>query len=171
MSVTQPISVPGTTQNTEPASEQVSDATDEAVSQITSVPAETPTEQITSVTEKSDSKMVFSSDPNNIFISAVVKKYSVNASNLVAYYLASEDTNGNLVYEFDGTIGSDGRPVRTIETLKNIYAVSAPPELTAKKASGTAAEGNEYNERDTRLCRYFTEFVVFRFFSEELQNA
>ena len=52
--------------------------------------------------------MVFSSDPSNEFITAVVSKYGVNASNLVAYYVSSGTSNGNLVYEFDGTIGENG---------------------------------------------------------------
>ena len=169
--VTQPITAPQTTQNNENNTEQVSTQSDEQVSTTTTVSDDVSTEPVTSSTDKTNDKMVFSSDPENIFISAVVAKYGVNASNLVAYYVSSESSNANLVYEFNGTVGSDGRPIRTKDTLKNIYTVSAPPELLAKKASGTAAEGNEYNERDTKLCRYFTDFVVFRFFADEIQNA
>ena len=169
--VTQPVTASQTTQNNENNTEQVSTQSDEQVSPSTTVPDDVSTEPVTSSTDKTNDKMVFSSDPENIFISAVVAKYGVNASNLVAYYVSSENSNANLVYEFNGTVGSDGRPIRTKDTLKNIYTVSAPPELLAKKASGTAAEGNEYNERDTKLCRYFTDFVLFRFFADEIQNA
>lgn len=169
--VTQPVTAPQTTQSTENTTEQVITQTDEQVSQTTAVPEDVSTEPVTSSSNKTNDKMVFSSNPENIFISAVVAKYGVSSSNLVAYYVSSESSNANLVYEFNGTVGSDGRPVRTKETLKNIYTVSAPPELLAKKASGTAAEGNEYNERDTKLCRYFTDFVVFRFFADDIQNA
>ncbi len=172
LSVTQPVvSVSETTQSTDIASQPSSVVTDESTTQPTVVTQEYSTEPATTTSTNSNDKMVFSSDPQNAFVSAVVAKYGVNASNLVAYYVSSGNSNGNLVYEFDGTLGSDGRPVRTKDTLKNIYTVSAPPELLAKKASGTAAEGNEYNERDTWLCRYFTENVVFRFFAEEIQNA
>jgi hypothetical protein len=146
----------------------VTNATDNPT---TTVPDNTSTEPATSSSQQTNEKMVFSSDPNNPFISAVVKRYGVSASNLVAYYVSSGTSNANLVYEFNGTIGADGRPVRNKDTLKSIYTVSAPPELLAKKASGTAAEGNEYNEKDTKLCRFFTDNVVFRFFGDELQNA
>lgn len=169
LSVTDPVSVTQTTQSTESTTQQVSEQT---VSQTTTVPADTvPTEPVTTNAGQTDDKMVFSSDPENIFISAVVAKYGVDASNLVAFYVSSEKSNANLVYEFDGTVGSDGRAVRSKKTLKNIYTVSAPPELLAKKASGTAAEGNEYDEKDTKLCQYFTDNVLFRFFAKDIQNA
>ena len=175
ISVTQPISTAANAQNTEPASQQTSDVTEIITSQTefatSGVPDNQQTEPASADADANGKKMVFSSDPQNAFISAVVAKYSVDASNLVAYYVSGGDSNGNLVFEFDGTVGSDGRRLRTRDTLKNIYTVSPPPELIAKKASGTAAEGNEYNERDTKLCRYFTDYVLFRFFADDIQNA
>ncbi|MCR4564243.1 MAG: hypothetical protein K5755_06390 [Clostridiales bacterium] len=171
ISVTVPSSVPDTTQGAENTSEQVTQDNGESVVQTTALPDNVSTEPFTTSQNQSDNKMVFTSDPDNPFINAVVSRYGVNASNLVAYYVSSGTSGANLVYEFDGTVGSDGRPVRTLDTLKNIYTVSAPPELLAKKASGTAAEGNEYNEKDTKLCRFFTEQVVFRFFAKDIQNA
>ena len=171
LSVSQPTSVPSTTANTENVPSLTETQPSETVSQTESTTAVITTEPVSTTANTTNEKMVFSSDPENIFITAVVSRYGVNASNLVAYYASSQSSNGNLVYEFDGTLGSDGRPVRTKETLKSIYTVSAPPELLAKKASGTAAEGKEYDEKDTKLCQFFTEQVVFRFFAKDLQNA
>ena len=132
-----------------------------------------PDETVVTTTseDKKNEKMVFSSDPSNPFIQAVVGKYGVSADRLVAYYANSMTTNGNLVFEFDGSKDANGKAVRNKDTLKNIYTVSQPPELIAKKATGTAAEGNEYTEKESKLCQTFTEQVVFRFFSKELQNA
>jgi len=171
LSVTQPVSVPDSTQNVEDVTGHENSQDGESVPQTTAASPDITTEAVTSASNKTDEKMVFSSDPNNIFISAVVSKYGVNSANLVVYYASSGTSNANLVYEFNGAVGTDGRPIRTKDTLKNIYTVSAPPELLAKKASGTAAEGNEYNERDTKLCKYFTDYVVFRFFADDIQNA
>jgi len=171
ITVTQPVLTTESNRGSQGTSGHDNDETVTTDSQPATAPTETTTEPVSSSSKQSGEKMVFSSDPNNAFIMAVVNKYGVNASNLVAYYASSQTTNANLVYEFNGTVGSNGRPVRTIDTLVNIYTVTAPPELLAKKASGTKAEGNEYDEKDTKLCRFFTENVLFRFFGDEIQNA
>ena len=114
-------------------------------------------------------KMVCSASADNPYLNAVVQKYGIDPYYLVAYYNDSGNSNGNLVFEFDGTTNSDGRLKRTNDTLKNIYTVDS--SYNAKKATGTAAEGNEYSSADSLKCKYFVKLVVFKYSGNDIQNA
>lgn len=70
-------------------------------------------------TEGSDS--IFTTNPENKFIKTVSETYGVNPDFLAALYTESADNN--YVWQFDGTYGEDGKPVRTPETLKYVYAL------------------------------------------------
>ena len=164
LSVTDPtLSSTSAVMPTQPVTEQPTETTTELTEPDFSVPSETQ-----SVAEDEE-VMLVSSDPSNQYIAAVVAKYGVNSSNLVAFYASSMTTDGNLVFEFDGSIGSDGRPVRTTKTLKNIYTVDK--DLVAKKATGTAEEGNEYTKKESLYCEYFVKWVVFKVYAKDIQNA
>jgi len=116
-----------------------------------------------------DEIMLVSADPSNPFLNAVVLKYGVSPQRLVAFYASSMKKDANLVFEFDGTRDKYGKPVRDTSTLKNIYTVSA--SLEAKKATGTAAEGNEYSTKDSLYCEYFTKWVIFKVYANDIKNA
>ena len=162
----------------------MSAATTTAQSTTAVTTTENPTQTTTEITEpdisipvethtvaEGEEVMLVSADPSNPFIEAVVQKYGISPDRLVAFYASSMQTDGNLVFEFDGSVNSGGKPIRTTKTLKNIYTVSPAPELLAKKATGTVAEGNEYSERDSKYCELFVKWIVFKVYAKDIQNA
>ncbi len=93
----------------------------------TTAPAETSAPQEThAVTAAPDirtdgSKSIFTTNPENKFIKTVAEQYGVDARFLAALY--TESDNNNYVWQFDGTTDENGKPVRTPETLKYVYAL------------------------------------------------
>jgi len=165
LNVTDP-TLPAMTQSvTEPVTQQ---AVTETTTELTQPPEMTfPTE--TQSVADDEEVMLVSADPQNPYLNAVVQKYGLDPATLVAFYASSMKTDGNLVFEFDGSVGSNGKPVRTTKTLINIYTVDE--NLVAKKATGKASEGNEYSKRDSLYCEYFVKWVVFKIYAKDIQNA
>lgn len=67
------------------------------------------------------SKSIFTTNPENKFIKTVSEQYGVDTHFLAALY--TESGNNNYVWQFDGTTDENGKPVRTPETLKYVYAL------------------------------------------------
>ena len=129
--------------------------------------AETTTETTTVIQqEEKKTDMSFSSSPDNMFIRAVADKYSVNPSNLVAFYETGESGNSNLVIEFDGSTDSSGKPIRTTSTFVNVYVVNG--ELQCAKATG---DDRELSEKDGKKFEYMTKLVILKFFASDIANA
>lgn len=160
---TLPVSTQAVTVNESSTQQTTEEITVDITEPDISVPSETQ-----SVAEDEEIMLV-SADPSNPFLNAVVEKYGVSADRLVAFYASSMKTNGNLVYEFDGTTNSSGKMVRNTSTLKNIYTVDE--NLVAKKATGTPEEGNEYSKKDSLYCEYFSKWVVFKVYGKAIQDA
>lgn len=79
--------------------------------------------QTYTIPEKSGD-MIFTDDANNKFIRAVVDKYGVDAKLLAGIY-ANPASDTNFVWQFNGQTDSSGKLIRTPDTLKYVYIITA----------------------------------------------
>lgn len=112
----------------------------------------TSTTKSNSATE-SDSKTVtyYSENPNNKYISAVVNKYGVDASCLVALIRTNSKKPGATVLQFTGERDSSGNLIKTEKALKYVYDVSDSGMI--KKSSG--------QKTDNDGCTYAESYVNY----------
>lgn len=107
----------------------------------------------------------FSDSADNVYISAVVSAYGDDPALLAAIYTVPHGDD-NTVLCFDGTLGSDGAPVKTADTLKYIYTVDASYGI--KRASETAAECVGYSAAESRVMFYSVRHYLIPKFESEL---
>lgn len=126
-----------------------------------------PTQQATTekVYEKTG-EMAFSDSADNKYINAIVKKYGVNPENLVTLYTVP-DNDGNIVLEFDGSKGSDGKLIRNESTLIAIYSIDK--NLNSKRASETLSL-NEYSYGEMKVMFMTTTKYIMPEFETELNG-
>ena len=105
---------------------------------IDEVPATVSQEPTTSSVKYGDS--VITKDTNSKFIQAVVAKYGIEANGLVCTY----DINGkdnNYVFQFDGSKDGNGKLIRTGDTLKFVYSVTADCKTICRTGGYTGNDG------------------------------
>lgn len=85
----------------------------------------------------------YSENPNNKYISAVVSKYGVDASTLVALIKTNSSVPGATVLQFSGEKDSNGNLIKTKETLKYVYDVRDSGDIM--KASGKKTDNDGYS--------------------------
>lgn len=85
----------------------------------------------------------YSENPNNKYISAVVSKYGVDASTLVALIKTNSSVPGATVLQFSGEKDSNGNLIKTKETLKYVYDVRDSGDIM--KASGKKNDNDGYS--------------------------
>ncbi len=85
----------------------------------------------------------YSENPNNKYISAVVSKYGVDASTLVALIKTNASTPGATVLQFSGEKDSKGNLIKTEDTLKYVYDIRDSGAI--KKASGKKTDNDGYS--------------------------
>lgn len=110
---------------------------------------------------------VFTDDPTNKYISAVVSKYGADPSLLAAVYTIP-DADGNIVMEFDGTRDENGRLQRNADTLVAIYTVDK--NLNSKRASDDKSK-NEYSTIESKTMFFSVTKYIIPKFENELNNA
>lgn len=67
--------------------------------------------------------MYITTSADNTFISAIASKYGIDPSRLACYY-TSTDEDRNYVWQFTGETDSNGKVIKTAETLEKVYIVS-----------------------------------------------
>ncbi len=138
--------------------------------QTVSVPAQITTQwDISETTEKvyqKTGKMAFSDSPDNKYIKAVSTKYGVNSTNLVALYTVP-DNDGNIVLQFDGSRGTDGKLLRNADTLVAIYSVDK--NLNSKCASENRTL-NEYSYGEMKVMFISVTKYIMPEFQDELNG-
>ncbi len=127
---------------------------------------EPSTDALLSLPDKSGN-MIFSDDPSNRYIQAVVQKYGTDAALLAAIYTEpAADTN--MVWEFDGTVNADGKLIRNADTLKYVYTV------TADCSGITRAGGLRNNDGISAAGGYFlmqsTKQLILPEYREQLEG-
>lgn len=115
---------------------------------------------------KKTGEMEFSESKDNKYLASVAKKYNLNTENLVAIYTVP-DNNGNLVLEFDGSCDSNGKPIRTADTLTAIYSIDK--DFNSKRASETT-ELNEYSYGEMKVMFMSTTKYIMPKFEKELKG-
>lgn len=95
--------------------------------------------EVYTVPEKSGD-MLFTDDPSNKFIRAVTDKYGVDASLLACIY-KNPASDSNFVWQFNGQKDADGKPVRTPDTLKYVYLLSADCTSIVRAGGFTGNDG------------------------------
>ncbi len=73
--------------------------------------------------EESNAEVYFSDNPNNKYIVAVVNKYGVDSSNLIALIKVNATFPSAMVLEFSGKRDSNGELVMTYSELKYVYNI------------------------------------------------
>lgn len=135
-----------------------------------SIPTQITTQpDISETTEKVYQKtgeMAFSDNPDNKYIKAVSGKYGVNSSNLVALYTVP-DNDGNIVLQFDGSRGGDGKLLRNTDTLVAIYSVDK--NLNSKRASENRTL-NEYSYGEMKVMFISVTKYIMPEFQDELNG-
>ena len=106
-------------------------------------------------------EMVFTYDASNKYMKAVIDKYGVDPQNLACTYTVP-DNDGNLVFEFDGTM-QDGKRVRTMDTLVAIYTVDK--ELNCKCASRDESK-SEYPKNETEVMFFSVKYILKKYTAE-----
>lgn len=96
-------------------------------------------DEVYTVPEKSGD-MLFTDDPNNKFIQAVVSKYGVDASLLACIY-KNPSSDSNFVWQFNGQTDTNGKPIRNASTLKYVYSISADCNTIARTGGLTGNDG------------------------------
>ncbi len=129
------------------------------------------TEQVTlaQTTEKVYEKtgdMAFSDSADNKYINAIVTKYGVDAKTLVALYTVP-DNDGNIVLQFDGSTGGNGKLIRNENTLIAIYSIDK--NLNSKRASEDTSL-NEYSYGEMKVMFISTTKYIMPEFQEELNG-
>ena len=84
-----------------------------------------------------------SDEPTNRFIQIVADKYSVDPDLLVAIYPENYDgseSDDNFVLQFNGTRDSNGKVVRSPDTLEIVYKVDSEKNVVVNKKVGVAGQ-------------------------------
>lgn len=89
----------------------------------------------------SNGVMCFSADANNRFSYIVSHSYGISNSLLAAVF-SLPDTGQNYVFEFNGSVGEDGRPLRNADTLRRVYLIDAQGAVTSIAAVNFAESAN-----------------------------
>lgn len=134
-------------------------------------PPTAPLEQteIITTTEKTYEKtgeMAFSDSADNRYISAISKKYGVDARLLVALYTVPEN-DSNIVLQFDGTTDSNGKLIRNKDTLVAIYSINK--NLESKRASEDR-NLNEYSYGEMKVMFMSVTSYIMPEFEAELNG-
>lgn len=85
-------------------------------------------------------EMVFTDDPNDKFIQAIVQKYGSDPTRLACIYAVPEADN-NHVFEFNGTTDKNGKLVRNADTLKYVYSLNADCTTITRAGGLTGNDG------------------------------
>ena len=159
-----------TQQNEHPV--QTGQTTQNENTSVTEVETENEAEEPSSNEESTTSKYtrtgesVFTDDKNNKYLSAVAKKYNLDADTLVAIYTIP-DANGNIVLEFDGSKDENGKPVRNEKTLVAIYSIDK--EFNSKRASEDSSL-NEYSDIEMKTMFFTVNKYLIPKFENELNG-
>lgn len=113
---------------------------------------------------KKTGEMEFSDSKDNKYLASVAKKYGLNTDNLAAIYTVP-DNNGNIVLEFDGSRDTDGKLIRTADTLIAVYSIDK--DFNSKRASENA-ELNEYSYGEMKVMFMSTTKFIMPKFEKEL---
>lgn len=110
--------------------------------------------------------MAFSDSADNKYIKAVSSKYGVEPKKLAALYTVP-DNDGNIVLEFDGSVTSDGKLIRTEDTLVAIYSVDR--DLNCKRASENRSL-NEYSYGEMKVMFISVKKYIMPEFASQLNG-
>ncbi len=111
-------------------------------------------------------EMAFSDSPNNKYIKAIVKKYKVDAKNLVALYTVP-DNDGNIVLQFDGTTDKNGKLIRNEDTLVSIFTIDKNFD---SKCASENKKLNEYSFGEKMVMFLSVKNYIMPEFEEELKG-
>lgn len=100
---------------------------------------------------------ILSDNPDNEFIKIIVKKYNVDAKNLVAIY-AVPDKGNNFVLEFDGKTDSSGNVIKSPDTLKRVHQIDK--ERNVKTATGSVVGNVGVSYAEGKLVFYLVTNVI-----------
>lgn len=100
---------------------------------------------------------ILSDNPDNEFIKIIVKKYNVDAKNLVAIY-AVPDKGNNFVLEFDGKTDANGNVIKSPDTLKRVHQIDKERNVTTATGSIVGNVGVSYAEG--KLVFYLVTNVI-----------
>lgn len=115
--------------------------------------------------------MAFSDSADNKYIKLVADKYGVSPSVLAAIYTLAyegmeQEADGNIVLQFDGSVDSEGKLIRTEDTLEMIYMIDADDVCT--KASVDGSQQDDYNAAKRKVVVLFTTRYIMPKFQSEL---
>lgn len=85
-------------------------------------------------------EMLFTDDPNDKFIQAIVQKYGSDPARLACIYAVPEADN-NHVFEFNGKTDKNGKLIRNADTLKYVYSLNADCSTITRAAGFTGNDG------------------------------
>lgn len=115
--------------------------------------------------QDSQAEVFYSDNPNNKYILAVVNKYGVDSSNLVALVKVNASFPSALVLEFSGKRDANGELVMTYDELKYVYNIDESNNtLVRASKSATGNDGVSYVE--SKMLFYMME----EYFIPELPN-
>ncbi len=124
----------------------------------TTVPQTTETETIEGLPplEKTGDN-ILSDDPDNEYIKLVSENKKVDASVLVAIYTVPDEGN-NFVLEFDGTKDSNGKIIKSPDTLLKVHQVDKNKKIKTATVNGLGNSGVGYAEG--KLVFYMVTNIV-----------
>lgn len=85
-------------------------------------------------------EMVFTDDPNDKFIQAIVQKYGADPARLACIYVVPEG-DSNHVFEFNGKTDQNGKLIRNESTLKYVYTLNADCSEITRAGGVTGNDG------------------------------
>lgn len=149
-------SVPTTVQSVTESQTTATSAT--ITEEKTTVPQTTETETIEGLPplEKTGDN-ILSDDPDNEYIKLVSEKKTVDASVLVAIYAVPDEGN-NFVLEFDGTKDSNGKIIKSPDTLLKVHQVDKNKRIKTATVNGLGNSGVGYAEG--KLVFYMVTNIV-----------
>lgn len=100
---------------------------------------------------------ILSDNPDNEFIKIIVEKYGVDPKNLVAIY-AVPDKGNNFVLEFNGKTDSNGRVIKSSDTLKRVHQIDKGRNV--KTATGTITGNVGVSYAEGKLVFYLVTNVI-----------
>lgn len=94
--------------------------------------ADDETTSVTAIQKAGD--MIFTDEADNKFITAISQKYNVDSSLLACIYTSTQDDR-NYVWQFKNTKDTNGKIIKTADTLQYVYIVSQDCQ-TIKRTGG-----------------------------------
>lgn len=115
--------------------------------------------------ENSQGEVYFSDNPNNKYIQLIVKKYSVNADNLIALIKVNAEFPSTLVLEFSGAKDDNGELTMSYSELKNVYNIDETNNTIVRASkNGLNNDGVSFVEAKILVT------LAKEYFIPELQN-